>query len=173
MLILLFFAYTQVKAQGPIEIPEGTSISMECPLNLFAKLPKSADLKVSRIVKPGDTVMFNITENVFRNSKLLIDTNSKVLAVVTTVNGITRGPGQPFTMQGSGLLASMEDNGGGDIRVEMLHVLTPDKQTIPLSDCWIYVTAQENPIPKSKGAVLVKGTRKNCTTKIKTVINSK
>jgi hypothetical protein len=50
----------------------------------------------------------------------------------------------------------------GELRVDIYDVAATDGTVIKLRDCWIFTTAAQN--LNSRGALIMKGTRKNCVT---------
>ena len=87
--------------------------------------------------KTGEAAAFKVAEDVKVNGTVVIAANTPVHATVT--NSKNR-----------------------ELRVDIYDVKAVDGTTVKLNDCWIFTTASEN--LKSKGALLVVGTKKNCTT---------
>ncbi|MBL0308694.1 MAG: hypothetical protein IPP77_03115 [Bacteroidetes bacterium] len=56
----------------------------------------------------------------------------------------------------------------GELRVEMVDVTAVDGSRLKLADCWSFTTAAQN--QKSRGAMFVKGFRKNCYTPEKYIV---
>lgn len=56
----------------------------------------------------------------------------------------------------------------GELRVELSEVTAVDGSRLKLMDCWKFTTAAQN--LKSRGAMFVKGTKKNCATADKYVV---
>jgi hypothetical protein len=139
-------------------VPENTRVMAFCPRDiqsLYSHL--------------GDSILFRVNENVYVNGKILIDTTCKILGIITELNGLSRGierhEGGWYSFAP---LSNMEDNGGGNLKIELITVSSVNGIDISLRDCYIYTTAQQNPYQGVKGAMIIKGTRKNCDTSKKT-----
>lgn len=87
--------------------------------------------------KTGEAAAFKVSEDVKVNGTVVIAANTPVRATVT--NSKNR-----------------------ELRVDIYDVKAVDGSTIKLADCWLFTTAAEN--LRSKGALLVVGTKKNCAT---------
>jgi hypothetical protein len=79
-----------------------------------------------------------------------------VVAQDVAVNGIT------VIAKGSLVHATVTTSKRGELRVDLHDVAAADGTVVKLNDCWIFTTAAQN--YHSHGALLVKGTKKNCTT---------
>ena len=64
--------------------------------------------------------------------------------------------------------ASVTISKNRELRVDLSDVTAVDGSILKLSDCWIFTTAAQN--LNSRGALLIKGTTKNCSTAVKTKI---
>ena len=115
------------------KIPEGTLVSM-----IFKE-----DVGVSNY-KVGASVPVIVSEDVKVNGKVVIPANAAVHAVVTSSS-------KPASHKGE-----------GELRIDILDVMSMDGTTVKLNDCWVYTTGAED--LKHHGAQFVKGTRKNCNT---------
>lgn len=87
--------------------------------------------------KTGESAQFVVENDVKVNGTTVISANTPIHATVT--NSKNR-----------------------ELRVDIYDVKAVDGTVVKLNDCWIFTTASEN--LKSKGALLVAGVRKNCST---------
>ncbi|MCW5908213.1 MAG: hypothetical protein KIS94_10160 [Chitinophagales bacterium] len=66
--------------------------------------------------------------------------------------------------------AKVTNSGNRELRVDLYDVQAADGTTVNLADCWVFTTASQN--QKSKGALLIVGSKKNCNTAAKVDIKS-
>lgn len=102
----------------------------------------SEDVSVFKF-KKGAAAPFVIAQDVKVNGKTVIPANAPVRATVT----ISKKPAH---------------GDAGELRVDIYDVMALDGTTVKLADCWIFTTAAQN--YNGKGAILRKGTKKNCNT---------
>lgn len=95
--------------------------------------------------KIGQVAEFVVLQDVLVKGKVVIPTNAKVRAAVVDVN--KGGPHQ----------------GESRIKVQIYDVTAADGSTIVLDDCYVFVMGDGG--HKQRGALIVKGTGKNCLTK--------
>jgi hypothetical protein len=87
--------------------------------------------------KVGEAARFVVTEDIKVNGAVVISKNTLVHATVTTSKR-------------------------GELKVDVYDVAATDGTVIKLNDCWLFTTFAQNYV--THGALLVKGTKKNCTT---------
>ncbi len=119
-----------------------TGFSQALPDGTMIPMELTEDVSVFKY-KQGASVPFVVSQDVKIDGKVVIPAQAKVRAVVT----ISKKPAP---------------HEGGELRVDIYDVMAMDGTTVKLADCWIFTTAAQN--YNGKGALLRKGTRKNCNT---------
>lgn len=96
-------------------------------------------------VKVGDPADFSVTQDVMIKGKVVIPANGKVRAAVVDVE--KGGPHRPESR----------------VKVQIYEVTAADGTLVELEDCFSFVMGDGG--HKQRGALLLKGTGKNCVTK--------
>ncbi len=108
------------------------------PQNTLVHIILNEDVREGKN-KVGDAAKFVVAEDVVINNNVAIAKGALVHATITSSKR-------------------------GDLRVDLYDVAAVDGTIIKLDDCWIFTTAAQN--TKSHGALIIKGTRKNCVTPV-------
>ena len=119
-----------------------TGFSQALPDGTMIPMELTEDVSVFKY-KQGASVPFVVSQDVKVDGKVVIPAQAKVRAVVT----ISKKPAP---------------HEGGELRVDIYDVMAMDGTTVKLADCWLFTTGAQN--YNGKGALLRKGTRKNCNT---------
>jgi hypothetical protein len=108
------------------------------PQNTMISLELTQEIKEGKN-KLGEPARFIVSQDVIQDGTVVIAKGSLVHATITTCKK-------------------------GDLRVDLYDVSATDGTVIKLNDCWIFTTAAQN--LNSRGALIVKGTKKNCVTPV-------
>lgn len=95
--------------------------------------------------KLGEAVDFTVSQDVLVKGKVVIPANAKVRAAVVDVN--KGGPHQ----------------GESRLKVQIYDVMAMDGTTVVLDDCYMFIMGDGG--HKQRGALLLKGSGKNCVVK--------
>ncbi len=95
--------------------------------------------------KVGEAAKLSVLEDVLVNGKVVVKKGTSVSATVTNSKKF-------------------------ELRVDIHDVPAVDGTKLVLNDCWVFTTAAQN--YKSKGALIITGTRKNCFVKAATKIRA-
>ena len=79
--------------------------------------------------------------------------------------------GKVVVAKGASVDAKVTNSKKFELRVDIYSASAVDGTKLILNDCWVFTTAAQN--YKSKGALIVTGTKKNCFVKEATKINAK